>query len=418
MSALTAATAEVDLLVVGSGPHALTVLAYLQHAGYPVDDRVAVVDRSPWLHRWNASLQALDIPMLRSGCVHHPHPDPMALLEVCPDRRRMHDSIGRPETGLFAAFCSGLVGLLGLEQRRMAASVRALVPAGDGVEAQLSDGRRLRARRAILATNPSSPDLPTVAVRAAAPGQRPSRGRVGGGVLHSDHVHLDRDVRSGDQVLVVGGGLTAAQLALGALRRGAPVVVVHRSPLRVRDLDAQPSWMHRDLALLLAEPRPRARHAMIRGARTRGTIPPRELRELHEAQSRGDLVMHQAALRSVRRVSGGVEVETAVGVHRGRSLWLATGHRFPIGSAGVAGRCLQRAGTPTTRGLPHLTPDLRIPGTPIHLMGALTGLQTGPLARSLVGARIASERIAAAVAPAPPDRWQYPHPNRTMEERP
>ncbi len=406
---------QVDLLVVGSGPHALTVLAYLDRAGYSVDDRVVVVDRAGWLERWNAGLQALDIPMLRSGCVHHPHPDPMALLAVSADRNRMHDAIGRPETALFAAFCAGLVRVLGLQERRVAASVRRLEPAGDGVEALLSDGRRVRARRAILATNPSSPDLPAMAARAAAPGYRPSRGRVAGGVMHSDHVDLERDAHPGDPVVVVGGGLTAAQLALGAVRRGAPVVLLHRSPLRTRDLDAEPSWMHRDLARLLADPRPAARHAMLRAARTRGTIPRREMRELHDAQHAGDLIIHHTAIRDVRLASGAVLVETDAGTHRARSLWLATGHRFPIRSAGVAGRCLQRARTPTTRGLPHLTPDLRIPGTPIHVMGALAGLQTGALARSLVGARIASERITAALAPEPP-AWQYPKPSQPTKE--
>lgn len=46
---------------------------------------------------------------------------------------------------------------------------------------------------------------------------------------------------------------------------------------------------------------------------------------------------------------------------------------------------------------PVLGPDLRWPGTPVHLMGGLTALQVGPAARNLFGGREAARRICRAV---------------------
>ena len=46
---------------------------------------------------------------------------------------------------------------------------------------------------------------------------------------------------------------------------------------------------------------------------------------------------------------------------------------------------------------PVLSPDLRWPGTCVHLMGGLSALQLGPAARYLLGGREAARRIGRAV---------------------
>jgi glycine/D-amino acid oxidase-like deaminating enzyme len=357
--------------------------------------------------------------MLRSSCVHHPDPDPMALLGATADESLFHDDIGRPDTALFRNFCEGLLTRLGVRELTVRQAVRDLSAGHDGVRATLSDGTRVRARRVVLATNPARPDLPTWigagwSRRLADAADRPASTRSGAVIAHSDALDLDRDTPPGGSVIVVGGGLTAAQLALGALARGAQVTVIHRSPIRTRELDAEPTWMNQDLARFLAETRPRARSAMLKAARTRGTVPPREVADLQHAQEQGCLEVVYARALGTRVGHGAVEVETSIGRRSAHVLWLATGHRFAPRTAPLVGRCLRQTRTPTTRGLVHLTPDLRLPGTGIHLMGAMSALQTGPLARSLVGARIAAERITPALS-GRPLTWapQYP-PGRAL----
>jgi hypothetical protein len=56
--------------------------------------------------------------------------------------------------------------------------------------------------------------------------------------------------------------------------------------------------------------------------------------------------------------------------------------------------------TEIVRGLPVLDRHLCWPGLELFVMGGLAGLQVGPTARNLSGARMASDRIAAALTKA------------------
>jgi len=78
---MAAERTDLDTLVVGAGPHALTVSAYLRSCAGVRPGDLAVVDPSgAWLTRWNHRLEALRLPQPRSPCVHHPDPDPYGLL--------------------------------------------------------------------------------------------------------------------------------------------------------------------------------------------------------------------------------------------------------------------------------------------------------------------------------------------------
>lgn len=89
-----------DVLVVGAGPHALTLAAYLagQRSGA---SRLRVVDPSGrWLDRWHHQMAAYAIPVLRSPSVHHPHPDPTscAVMPSASGRSSTAPTCGRPAT--------------------------------------------------------------------------------------------------------------------------------------------------------------------------------------------------------------------------------------------------------------------------------------------------------------------------------
>jgi hypothetical protein len=68
-----------SVLLVGAGPAALAqALAFRCHG---VADDLAVLDPSGrWFAAWDDRFRRQDIPHLRSPAVHHPHPDPFALL--------------------------------------------------------------------------------------------------------------------------------------------------------------------------------------------------------------------------------------------------------------------------------------------------------------------------------------------------
>jgi cation diffusion facilitator CzcD-associated flavoprotein CzcO len=72
-----------QVLVVGAGPAALSLATALTCRRVPVE--LEVIDPSgTWMAAWNRRFAAQDIPHLRSPSVHHPHPDPFALLAATP----------------------------------------------------------------------------------------------------------------------------------------------------------------------------------------------------------------------------------------------------------------------------------------------------------------------------------------------
>jgi hypothetical protein len=77
-------------------------------------------------------------------------------------------------------------------------------------------------------------------------------------------------------------------------------------------------------------------------------------------------------------------------------VWLATGHTFHVGAEPLLEDLCRTHPVRVVAGLPVLAGDCRWPGTAVHLMGGLAGLQLGPLARNIAGGRMAAERIAAS----------------------
>lgn len=401
--------AQTRILVAGAGPHALTIVQYLAAVGIEPEE-VMVVDPRPWLTAWRSRFAAHDIPMLRSSRVHHPHPDPYALMRYARDcgRSEFHDGIGRPSSSLFDDFCDHLLDVGGWRSRHATAVVRHVRSTPDGCEVDLSTGTTVTSQHVIVAVNPVHPDLPVWAVAHGLQGRRACvvAGRVSLG--HGDQVDLSRDVAAGERVLVIGGGLTAAQLALGAARRGADVTLAHRSAFRARDLDVEPTWLGRDLQAFHQVSFGR-RPALLAQARGGGSIPPRELGKLRRMQRRGRMrILEQARMTAVeQRGDHWVVSFNDAKACAYDSVWLATGHRIDAAEAGFLTPMLRRSGSRS--GLAALTHDLRIPGTRVHVSGGLAGLHLGPACRTLIGARMAAERMLPSFG-QPVDNAQYPGP--------
>jgi hypothetical protein len=242
----------------------------------------------------------------------------------------------------------------------------------------------------VLATNPSVPRLPPWACAAltASPEAR---------IAHSDDVRLDDAVLDGECILVVGGGLTAVQLTLAAAARGALPVLVSRGRLREQDFDVRPGWFTYRLARLHLESRWDRRAATIRAERS-GSVPSDELRALHGAAAQGRIEVHErCVVKRVRWVGGRCEALLGGETRHVDRVWLATGHDFNVTSEPLLDELCRTHPTRIVCGLPVLDAGCRWPGTTVHLMGALAGLQLGPVARNLAGARMAAERVAATL---------------------
>ncbi|MGB3190445.1 MAG: FAD/NAD(P)-binding protein [Limnoraphis sp.] len=396
----------VSVAIIGAGPQALTLAAHLLQK-QPIHRKIRVFDPSGvWLSRWHHQFAAQDIPHLRSPAVHHPDPNPFALRKFAENRsHELFPPYDLPGTKLFEDFCADTIQRWQLAARVCAAQVVDLLPLrglrGSRFELLLADGRTVRARRVVLATGGGEVQLPDWVSKIPSPFP-PER------LVHSQQVDLrltrQRQWRSqslypaGERVLVVGGGLTSAHLALGMMARGATVTLMVRRQLREKLFDAEPGWLGpKYLKGFEAESCWRVRSQMIQQARDGGSITPSLMIQLRRAIRQGKLILLENCQVKAAIWENNWRVKCDRGEVEFDRIVLATGTKLDASQHPLLQKILPVYPTEIVDGFPVLDRHLRLPGCELFVMGGLAALQLGPVARNLAGARMASGRIVPAI---------------------
>ena len=390
------ADAEVGVAVVGAGPHGLAATLALLDTDPSWRDDLVVIDPAGWMGTWRKQFARLRIDNLRSPGVHHPDPDPSALSRFCDGRPGAPGlPYGIPAADRFEAFCAAAVAEHDLDDVLVPCRAHRLVPGARRSILTLADGSTLAARHVVLAVNPARRRVPSWACTTEPiPTAR---------LAHAADVDLRSVAVAGEHVVVVGGGLTAAHLAMGALESGALVTLVHRRPLRRSMFDTDPGWLgpkHLDTFHRLDDPA--ARLVACLQARDGGSIPPWMHDRLRRHERAGRL-----AVRTPSRVVGAHPCIDGVAltlddpecgpdavIEAGR-VWLATGTAPDVGAHRLTRALLADHPTPVHGGFPVLDEHLRWPGTNVHLLGRPTMLALGPAAGNLWGARVGAQRVVA-----------------------
>lgn len=458
--ATAASRCDATIVIVGGGPHGLALLSALHERSlaFPADsDRrardgfaamrkvgsVCVIDPGAgFLSEWHARFDALGIQHLRSPALAHPKAlEPHALVNFAMREGRtseiVHappDGVGRrlpatdgmdsqhplmlglPSTALFKDFCSDVA--LQLPHRwlrgtaisvhkdergtgRLCVQYAAAARRGTAAHGAAHGLETVTAGAVILATGPrGQPNIP-----------EPFRPLVGSGrMTHTEHLWSARAL--GDllaraspsptacpRVLVVGGGLTAAQVALAAVARGSRVVLRSRRPLQTRAFDIAAEWLDQRHANRLRfdffSASVGARKRLVKQAVTGGSVPEAYMRELRRVASTTDLL----------------EVQTDAGMHHctvgldGGKVHARGEFDLVILATGVTTAPLhcpfyqqvQTAfGARTVDGFPCVDDALRwVPDEELFVMGANALLQLGPGALNLMGAMRGAQIVAA-----------------------
>ena len=390
-----------DLVIVGAGPQALTLSCLMLQKRSQLKRRLRIVDPSGrWLSRWQRQMERYEIPWLRSPSPHHPHPNAHALRSFAHRQQRnreLEGAYGLPHTDLFAAFCREVIAEFELEECVQAASVERLRLPGSGrgpLELGLSDGRIWHAERVVIATGNGAPQWPAWITTIS--GDHPADA-----LRHSDAIDLPAlQLRPGERILIVGGGLTSAHLSLGALRRGAQVLLLCRRRLKHKPFDADPGWLGpKYLKAFQAEPCMHRRRHLVLEARNGGSITPEAAAELRQAERRGELQLHEhCQVQTARWSADQWDIVCSEGQQLvADRIWLATGHHQGVSQQPLLRQLHQQRPIELVDDWPVLGPDLSWPGTLVHVMGGLCALQIGPAARNLFGGREAAQRICRAV---------------------
>ncbi|KAK9768241.1 hypothetical protein K7432_001263 [Basidiobolus ranarum] len=226
-----------------------------------------------------------------------------------------------------------------------------------------------------------------------------------------DPSKISRKAASTDQLLIVGGGLTAGHLAIIAASKGyKKIIMISRSHFRTQQFDVEISWMGRygkvSMAEFWGETNEKERLKILRQARKGGSITPQVMQKLNQLMKDGVLEMipttqvNQAIWCSS---SNNWKVELTNDTNISASaIWLSTGRcqnsEINLNREIAFKKVIDQLNVKLIEGLPVVTEDLRLAaGENIFIMGAFAALQLGPNALNLIGARSGSERIASAI---------------------
>jgi NADH dehydrogenase FAD-containing subunit len=197
------------------------------------------------------------------------------------------------------------------------------------------------------------------------------------------------------RTVVVGGGITGAQLALRLQSLGRSVCWVTRDLPRVADFDSDPCYAGpRCLAPFQRTPIAQ-RTALLEAARRPGTLPPDIHARMAAALAAGEIGWQRGDV--VARDAGGLQFADGRHLAADRVI-LATGFQPQPASNSLLAGCIHDYELRCDRHGHVFINDVleAVPG--LHLLGNPASLQLGPMAGNIQGARLAGRRLAPVAA--------------------
>lgn len=217
-------------------------------------------------------------------------------------------------------------------------------------------------------------------------------------------------VKKTTNILVVGGGLTSAQLADLAIRRGVTRVwLIMRGPLKIKPFDVGLEWVGKfrnfEQAAFWTADSIEERWDKIKNARNGGSITPPYKKVLDRLVANGKVVLSLHTTIKSRNWDEGSQtwdVELSGGCPQRLPpidhIYFATGVQSNFTTLPYLQSLLKQHPIENCGGMPCITEDMQWSDeVPLFMAGRLGGLQLGPGAPNLVGARIGAERISWAI---------------------
>ena len=385
---------------------------------------------SHFMQSWNNRFEALDISHLRSPAFAHPVAfEPNALVNFAIREGRTSELVdppvccwvpttdlsaqgsllkALPSSALFQDFCLSLEAEL--PHRWLTGTATSVCKDSSTGEFRVhyraAAGERERtvvARAVILATGPVGKwNVP-------APFGKLLASRL---VLHTEELLIEsrgtlreeitrRCPGEPARVLVIGGGISAAQAALAAFRAGHRVVLRSRRPLQTRAFDVSSDWLdvrHADrlryefLSLPI-----KSRRGAVREASSGGSVPAtymEEISRLSQSSTALQLEVDEEIDRSQVCLGPGGE-HVVVNGDTFAMVILATGVVAAPSCSPLYHSVQELLEAPTIDGLPHVDNLLRwVPGEDLFVLGANAVLELGPGGGNLLGAMRGARVVA------------------------
>ncbi len=392
-----------ECVIVGGGIHG-TYLAQRLLADTTLEaGDLAICDpHDDLLASFREKAQACEMDAMRSSFVHHVGTEPFGLEDFAEASGREAELLPtkgyppRPTLSLFVDYADYVIDGNGLAALHQQTTVESIRTRSDGVEEtvvlETADGT-IEARTCVLAIGHGERY------------RRPPWATAVDGVAHVWDDAFDPDTAA-SETIVVGGGITAGQLA-SCLAERERVTLLSRHELATAAIEAEPlwiNWQHIESTLHRHPPGSERRYEVVRDARNDATMPPRLRSRLEGLADTDALTIRQGSVSDARCVGGAVRLLLAHGgCLSADRVVLATGFEpvfdHPFVDRVASGCDLARG----YQGMPHLSDETlaweRSDGrlAPIYVSGALAAGTVGPFAGNVAGARRAADRITDAI---------------------
>ena len=393
----TAGTVDYDWVIIGGGPIGVHVAVRLLADGGVSAKRLCIIDPGPeLLHRWNCCTASTGMRFLRSPAVHHVGVEPFGLLQHAGRRKRDRKKralfappYNRPSLALFASHTASVMKAHDIVARHVQDRVEHVHLGDDSARVCLGSGRSVTAAQVVLAIgNSEAPVWPPAAVQLRDAGGCVRHVFEGDGPLDPETLPAS--------VVVLGGGISAAQVAVRLADSGRKVTVLARHSPREHQFDSDPGWIGpKYMRGFAAESDPTRRRALITKARHRGSMPSDVKRDLQIAMNNGTVSWKVGTLAGgsmdgetmVMHLEDGQEPLTA------DALLLATGFSSRRPGGALVDALISEHELPVAEcGYPLVDTDLRWHPR-LFTTGPLAELELGPAARNLTGGRRAADRL-------------------------
>ena len=383
-----------DWLIIGGGIHGVHLAARLLGEAQVSPDSVRIVDPAEkLLDRWRSCTEVTGMTHLRSPSVHNLDLSPSSLLQFGGKRRRSIPSLfappyDRPALSLFDEHCDRVIERFEIDSIHIRDRAERCEVLEEEVNVHLAQGPSLRSKQIVLAVGASEqPDWPSWAPR-----EQPRVNHV----FEPGFPGLPEHAAS---VAVVGGGISACQVALRLASEGRKVHLVSRHAIRKHQFDSDPGWLGpKFMAGFKREQDVDRRREMIAAARHRGSISPDVARALHFAIQKDELSWHEGEVLELDVRDDQVHLrlcaDDEVSVDH---VLLATGFAAHRPGGSLVDSLVESASLPCAScGYPIVDRSLRWHPR-VFVSGPLAELELGPTSRNIAGARRAADVLVSSL---------------------
>ena len=385
-----------DWLIIGGGIHGTYMANVLIREAGVDHQQIRIIDpfEHP-LHRWRQNTANCGMEYLRSPSVHNLDIPILSLYHFSKTWKGEIDppfipNYYRPALSLFNDHCDHVIRKNKLDALRIIGRATSITPSDDHILVTTTAGDFSTRHLLLCLGNSDQPCRPSWATNL---------------LDESSSVHHVFDPQfhrtalpDAGHTMVVGGGITAVQLALALSHdHTGTVTLCSRHTIRPHDLDFDPCWVGPKCLQGFNRTPYSERREMIRQARNRGSVPQEIRTELNKEVAKGRLRFIQANIAKSWLRDGSIVLTGRDKTLECDQLVLATGFEESRPGGDMIDKLINEHDMPTAScGYPTLARNI-LWGKNIFVTGPLAELGLGPCARNIIGARRAGKELLAYI---------------------